>query len=228
MYVHPAFRATREHALRLLRERAFGALVVPTVAAPTAVHVPFLTYEEVDGSLRVELHVARANPIHALVGEGCPALLMCMGPDAYISPDWYGVPNEVTTWTYTAAHLTGTARVLPQSENCAHVDRMVAFFEEQMPGKVPWTANQVDPHRVAAMMHAIVSIELRVEDLQAQLKLIQHKDELRHRGAIAGLRGQADAGSHAIADLMQETLDGRTAAKGNTEAMRKCVVAATA
>ena len=214
MYVHPAFRATRERALRLLRERAFGAFVVPTAAAPTAVHVPFLTYEEANGSLRIELHVARANPIHALIGEGYPALLICTGPDAYISPDWYGTPNEVTTWTYTAAHLTGTARVLPQSENRAHVDRMVAFFEEQMPGKAPWTADRVDPHRVAAMMQAIVSIELQVDDMEAQLKLIQHKDELRHRGAIAGLRGQADAGSHAIADLMQGTLDERAAAKG--------------
>ncbi len=216
MYVHPAFHTTRERALRLLRERAFGAFVVPTAAAPTAVHVPFLTYEEADGSLRIELHVARANPIHALVGEGCPALLICTGPDAYISPDWYGAPNEVTTWTYTAAHLIGTARVLPQSENRAHVDRMVAFFEEQMPDKAPWTTNRMDPHRVVAMMQAIVSIEMRVEDLQAQLKLIQHKDELRHRGAITGLRRQADAGSHAIADLMQETLDERTAVKGGT------------
>ena len=213
MYVHPAFRTTRDRALRPLRERAFGAFVAPTGAAPTAVHVPFLALEEGDGSLRVELHVARANPIHTLVGGGCPALLMCTGPDAYISPDWYGAPDEVTTWTYTAAHLTGTARVLPQSENRAHVDRMVAFFEERMPGKAPWTADRVDPRRVAGMTQAIVSIEMRVEDLQAQLKLIQHKDEARHRGAIAGLRGQADAGSHAIADLMQETLDARAAAK---------------
>ena len=212
MYVHPAFQTTRDLALCLLRERAFGAFVVPTSAAPMAVHVPFLTYEEADSSLRVELHVARANPIHALVGEGCPALLMCTGPDAYISPDWYGAPNEVPTWTYMAAHLSGTARLMPQSENHAHVDRMVAFFEERMQGKRPWTTDRMDAHRIAAMMQAIVSIEFRVEDLQAQLKLIQHKDATRHRGAIVGLRGQADARSQAIADLMQETLNVRTAA----------------
>lgn len=97
MYVHPAFQTTRDRALRLLRERAFGSFVVPTDAAPTAVHVPFLAHEEGGGSLRIELHVARANPIRTLVGEGCPALLMCTGPDAYISPDWYGLPGEVTT-----------------------------------------------------------------------------------------------------------------------------------
>jgi transcriptional regulator len=214
MYVHPAFKASRDRALRLLRERAFGAFVLPTEAAPTAVHVPFLTYED-DGALRIELHVARANPIHTLIGQGSPALLMCTGPDAYISPDWYGAPNEVTTWTYTAAHLAGTARLMPQSENLAHVDRMVAFFENQMPGKSPWTTARVEPSRVAAMMQAIVTIELRVDDLEAQLKLIQHKDTFRHAGAIAGLRAQPDANSHAIADLMQETVDERAKAARN-------------
>jgi transcriptional regulator len=126
------------------------------------------------------------------------------------------VPNEVPTWTYTAVHLTGTARLLPQSENRAHVDRMVAYFEQQLPGKTPWTADRVDPNKVASMMQAIVSVEMRVEDLQAQLKLIQHKDELRHRGAIAGLRSQRNADSHGIADLMQETLDEKASANEGT------------
>ena len=212
MYIHPAFQATRCRALSLLRQRAFGAFVVPTDGAPIAVQVPFLTFEEAGGRVRIELHVAKANPIHRLVGEGCPALLMCTGPDAYISPDWYGQPNEVPTWTYTAAHLTGTARVLPQTDNRAHVDRMVTFFEAQMPGKTPWTAARVDQHRVAAMMQAIVTIEMRVEMVEAQLKLIQHKGAAHHHGAIEGLRGQADAGSDAIAELMQQCLDARSKA----------------
>ncbi len=209
VYVHPAFQTTRERGIGLLRERAYGTFVVPTAAAPAAVHLPFLTHEDGTDALRVELHVARANEIHGLVGAGCPALLMCTGPDAYITPDWYGAPNEVPTWTYTAVHLTGTARVLPEGVNQDHVDRMVAMFEERMPGKAPWSSARLDPNRMAMMMKAIVTIEMRVEGVQAQLKLIQHKDEARHRGAIGGLRGQADAGSHAVADLMQETLDAR-------------------
>ncbi|MCJ2049471.1 FMN-binding negative transcriptional regulator [Methylobacterium sp. J-070] len=216
MYVHPAFQTTRERGLDLLRERAYGTFAVPTSAAPSAVHLPFLTYEDGKDTLRIELHVARANTIHTHVGDGCPALLMCTGPDAYISPDWYGMPNEVPTWTYTAVHLTGTARVLPAAVNQDHVDRMVAYFEERMPGKAPWTSARLDPSRMAMMMKAIVTIEMRVEGVEAQLKLIQHKDEVRHRGAIGGLRRQPDAGSHAIADLMQETLDTRLTAQGST------------
>ncbi|WP_293795247.1 FMN-binding negative transcriptional regulator [uncultured Bosea sp.] len=212
MYVHPAFTTTRETALGILRERAYGVFVVPTATAPTAVHLPFLTYEDGDEALRVELHVARANPIHKLIGEGCPALLICNGPDAYITPEWYGMPNEVPTWTYTAVHLTGTARVLSENMNRDHIDRMVSFFEARMPEKAPWTTESLAPQKMAMMMKAIVTIELRIDGVQAQLKLIQHKDETRHRGAIAGLRRRPDADSHAIADLMQETLDARLAA----------------
>ncbi len=211
MYVHPAFQTSRERALRLLRERAFGMFVVPTVGAPTAVHTPFLIHENGDGALRAELHVARANPIHELIGESCPALLICAGPDAYISPVWYGAENEVPTWTYVTVHLTGTARPLPQSENHAHVDRLAAYFEAQLEPDRPWSTKRVEPHRIAAMMQAIVSIEFQIDDLQAQLKLIQHKDASRHAGAIAGLRSQPDPNGHAIADLMQETLDQRSA-----------------
>lgn len=214
MYVHPAFQASRDKGLELLRERAYGTFVVPSAAAPTAVHLPFLTYEDAGTALRIELHVARANPIHDLVGDGCQALLMCTGPDAYITPDWYGMPNEVPTWTYTAVHLTGLARVLPSAVNRDHVDRMVALFEGRMLGKAPWTSDRLAPERMARMMEAIVTIEMRVDDVQAQLKLIQHKDEVRHRGAIDGLRRHRAPGSLAIADLMQETLNARLADAG--------------
>jgi transcriptional regulator len=212
MYVHPAFQTTRDRALLMLRERGFGTFVVPNPdGPPSAVHVPFLIFEEGE-RLRVELHVARANPLHTLIAaEGTHCLLCCMGPDAYISPEWYGAPNEVPTWTYTAVHLTGMTRLLPLAENRAHVGRMVATFEGRLANNAaPWTVEQVDPAKVAAMMQAIVSMEMIVDDVNAQLKLIQHKDAVRHRGAIAGLRRQSDGGSHAIADLMQATLDERT------------------
>jgi len=70
MYVHPAFGIGAAAAVAILRERAFGLLVVPAADAPFGVHVPFLVDEMPDGGLRVTLHVARANPIHGHVGSG--------------------------------------------------------------------------------------------------------------------------------------------------------------
>jgi transcriptional regulator len=206
MYVHPAFGIGAAAAVAILRERAFGLLVVPAADAPFGVHVPFLVDEMPDGGLRVTLHVARANPIHGHVGSGCKALLACLGPDAYISPDWYGIADQVPTWTYTSVHLTGTARVVPQQDHLAHVDRLSAHFEARLAPKPPWTSAKMQEARRAAMLQAIVVIAMDVDTIEAQNKLNQTKSEAARRGAMVGLRTRGDAGSLAIADLMEATL----------------------
>ena len=214
MYVHPAFRTEIADALAMLGARGFGLLVIADPAGmPHAVHIPFLAERRDDG-LRIELHVARANPIHALVGEqGRPALLAVQGPDSYLSPDWYGVPNQVPTWTYTAVHLAGMARPLPEAAIPGHLERLSAAFEGRLAPKAPWRMEKVEPNRLAAMMRAIVGIEVLVpaEGIQAQRKLIQHKGETEHHGAIAGLSARPDAGAQAIAALMAGNLAKKTA-----------------
>jgi transcriptional regulator len=204
MYAHPAFQIETAEALALLRDRAFGLFVVPTPDGPHGVHVPFLVNEKVDGQLWVELHVARANTIHSFIGACTKALLVCQGPDAYISPDWYSVPNQVPTWTYTSVHLTGTARIRPEAEHLEHVERLSAFFEDRLLPKKPWSPSKMDGTRRAAMLKGIVAIAIDVETIEAQKKLVQHKGEVEHQGAIAGLRSRGDSGSLAIAQLIED------------------------
>jgi len=205
MYVHNAFKIDRPRAIALLRQRAFGMLVVPAPNAPAAVHVPFLVNEGPNEKLSLELHIARANSLHTMIGDGGKVLLICQGADAYISPDWLGVPNQVPTWTYQAVHLTGTVRRQPDEETPAHLVRLSAYFEQRLLPKQPWTMDKLDDDRRTMLQKVIVPIVIEVETIEAQHKLIQHKGETEHTGAIAGLRGGLDAGSHVIADLMQET-----------------------
>ena len=210
MYIHPAFRIDPDQAFALLRARGFGMLVVAdTHGRPAAVHVPFLAEQTAEGGVRVELHVARANRLHEMVAPGGqPALLTCQAADAYISPDWYGVPNQVPTWTYSAVHLNGTLHVLAEAAGLAHVDRLSTAFEHQLLPKKPWTSDKMDPARRAAMMRAIVSLELIVlpDGIEAQSKLIQHKGAVERQGAIAGLRERGDAASMEVAAMMERTL----------------------
>jgi transcriptional regulator len=206
VYQHPAFKIDAAEAIALLRERSFGILTVPTDGAPFAVHVPFLIGTGDDGSLHVDIHVARANPIHTYIGGGCKALLICQGPDAYISPDWYGIENQVPTWTYTAVHVQGTARLLPDDGKLEHVDRLSALFEQQLLPKVPWTSGKMDRARRSAMLNAIVGIKIDVESVEGQKKLAQQKGNSERRGAIAGLRKRGRHQDLEIAALMELTL----------------------
>jgi len=201
MYVHPAFKVDSAEALAMLRDRAFGLLVVTTPNGPVGVHLPFLVDERDDGRLRVDLHVARANALHSHIGQGAKVMLACSGPDAYISPDWYGVPNQVPTWTYTSVHLAGTARMMPESGLLAHVDRLSAYFEGQLLPKKPWTSGKMDETRRAAMLKAIVGIEIEVTRLVGKAKLSQNKDvrDIQSAGEALNAKGERVIGDAMLA-----------------------------
>ena len=87
MHPNPAFRQDpREKNLAFARARGFGILSVNGPEGPLAAHIPFLLNDDASFA---ELHLARSNPI-ARATLPAPALLAVAGPDAYISPDWYG------------------------------------------------------------------------------------------------------------------------------------------
>ncbi len=198
MYVHPAFKTDPEISLAFMRERGFGTLVAVDGMQPVAVHVPFAV--SADGT-EVELHVARANPIHGVIARQPRVLLTCTGPDAYIAPDWYASPSQVPTWNYVSVHAAGEARLMEPEDIRRHLDRLSARFESGLSAD-PWSPAKVDPQRIAAMSNAIVGIVVRLETVEGQWKLGQHKGMPDHRGAAAGLRRQADPAAHAVADLM--------------------------
>ncbi len=77
-----------------------------------------------------DLHLARSNPI-ARADLPAPALIAVSGPDAYVSPDWYGAAtDQVPTWNYVAVHLRGTLAALPVETLRAHVDALSARLRE--------------------------------------------------------------------------------------------------
>lgn len=202
MYVHTAFKADPDASRSFLSERGFGTLVAIGDTHPMAVHVPFL-FAPSGGGGRIELHVARANPIHAVIAGNPNVLLACTGPDAYVSPDWYGSPNQVPTWNYIAVHATGRAQIMDRNWLPGHLERLSAVFEAWCP-KVAWTMDKVDPQRIAAMVNAIVGVTIEVETVEGNWKLGQHKGRDDHEGAVAGLRTTGSSGSAAVADLMDQ------------------------
>jgi transcriptional regulator len=208
MYLHPAFKIDTAEALPILRQRAFGLFVVAAPDAPFGVHVPFLVEGTPEAGLRIALHVARANPIHSHIGDGCKALLACSGPDAYVSPDWYGSENQVPSWIYSAVHVNGTAKIMPRETHLEHVDRLSEEFEKRLAPKPPWNSRKMDAKKRAAMLTAIVAISIDVEAVHAQKKLIQHKSVAEQMGAADGLAGRGDANSSALADMIGTHLKG--------------------
>jgi len=195
MHPNQIFRRHDEgDSIQLLRQRSFGTLAINAEGGPLLAHVPFVLSEDAS---EVELHLVRSNPILREIKEPQRVVLSVTGPHSYISPDWYGVEDQVPTWNYVAVHLRGELSILDQGELSGVLDRLSAQFEQRINGKAPWKSDKMTPDVLTKMMRMIVPCRLRIDDLQSTWKLNQNKTEAaRHRAAhgvaAAGIGQEVD------------------------------------
>lgn len=182
MHPNPVFHT--EDASRNLayaRDRAFGLLAVNGVEGPLLSHIPFLL--DTDGKT-IWLHLVRSNPIARLLKEPHAATLAVSGPDSYVSPDWYGVDDQVPTWNYVAVHISGLLERRPQEELHGLLDRQSALFENRLLPKTPWKTEKMSEGVMERMMRQIVPCRMEVTGVDGTWKLNQNKpDEVRLRAA---------------------------------------------
>ncbi|MDP8913663.1 MAG: FMN-binding negative transcriptional regulator [Pseudomonadota bacterium] len=191
----------RDEMLAFVARVAFSTIFFSAEGGLRVVHVP-VTVEAPD---RLRFHLARSN--RAASGlDGSQVLLSCLGPDAYISPDWYGTPDQVPTWNYVAVECEGTARRLSEDDLVAQLDRLSAAHESRLVPKAPWTRDKMTPGRFEAMTRAIACFEIEVGELRGTRKLGQNKKPAEREGALGGL---AAAGRPDMAELMRREFAGR-------------------
>ncbi|PZQ95488.1 MAG: negative transcriptional regulator [Cereibacter sphaeroides] len=202
MHPNPAFRQTPADAnLSFARERGFGVLTINGAEGPLASHVPFLMSD--DGAM-VDLHLARSNPI-ARAALPVPALLAISGPDGYISPDWYGMEDQVPTWNYVAVHLRGTLSPLPPESLRGHLDALSARFEAELLPKKPWTSDKMSEGSMERMMRMILPFRLTITSVDGTWKFSQNKPEEARLSAAEALgRRKGEAAVSVLARMMRE------------------------
>jgi transcriptional regulator len=202
MHPNPAFRRVEiAQSLELVRERSFGILCAQGPEGPLASHVPFLLSN--DGSV-VDFHLVRNSAMARAIADGAAVRLIVEGPEGYISPDWYGVADQVPTWNYVAVHLLGKARLAEETGFRDMLDRLSAHFESRLLPKKPWTSDKMTEGVMERMMRGIVPCVMQVSDVQATWKLGQNKTEEARLGAAEGLDRQ---GNPALARLMRNPPD---------------------
>ena len=200
MHPNPAFRAeTRDRNLAFARSRGFGMLAVNADPAPLLSHIPFLLND--DGT-EVRLHLVRSNPI-ARLGE-TPAVIAVTGPDGYISPDWYGIPDQVPTWNYVAVHLRGRLEPLPPETLRGLLDDLSARFETELAPKPAWTAAKMTPEIRERMMRSILPFRFVIEDVDGTWKLGQNKDQTARLAAAANIETGTGQELASLGTLMRE------------------------
>jgi transcriptional regulator len=169
----------RDAMLAFIGEVAFCTICVD---GPAVMHAPVV----VAPPDRLRFHVSRANRAAKSL-EGGRALVSCLGPDAYISPDWYGTPDQVPTWNYVAVEAEGPLRRLETDELVALLEDLAVPHEARLAPKPAWTQAKMSAERFEGLLKAIVGFELSIEDLRGTRKLGQHKQHAERVGAAEGL-----------------------------------------
>lgn len=171
MHPNRAFRWEDRDAMRaLVRDIGFGTLFAATPDGPRAAHLPVV----IDGDT-LSFHVARGNGITRHL-DGNTALFSLLGPDAYVSPDWYGLgPDQAPTWNYLAIELEGRVRRLDEDALLAQIDALADRHERRIMDKQPWTRDKADPAYIRKLLGGITGFELEISAWRGTMKLAQSK-----------------------------------------------------
>jgi transcriptional regulator len=147
------------------------------------------------------MHLVRSNPILRLLP--CDAVIVVMGPDGYVSPDWYGVEDQVPTWNYVAVHARGRLERLPDAEMRAMLDRQSADYEARLAPKPPWRVDKMSPEALERMLRQIVPCRMAVASVDATWKLSQNKPDAVRLRAAEAVEGGLGSELVALAGLMR-------------------------
>lgn len=207
MYLPEPFAEERLDVLHGAVEQAgLATLVTVGSAGLVATHLPLLLDRRAGAYGTLYGHLARANP-QWRDAEGTQALVIFLGPEAYVSPSWYATKQEsgrvVPTWNYLAVHGYGPLHTYADPQRLrAHVERLTARHESRQPA--PWQVSDAPEDFLAGMLRGIVGIEIPIERLEGKWKLSQNRPEADRLGTIAGLRARGEAGDAAVAGLMEQ------------------------
>lgn len=193
MHPNAAFRWEDRDAMRAFaKDVGFGMLFLNTPDGPHVAHLPF-----VDD--RIGFHMARNNAIARYL-EGAESLFVINGPDGYISPDYYGIPDQVPTWNYVAIELVGSVRKMDEAVLIAQSDALSHHQESKLAPKPVWTRAKMADGMFEKMLRGIDGFEMHITTWRSTLKLGQNKAEAVR---IAAADGAEEAGNGAIADAMR-------------------------
>lgn len=196
MHPNSSFRWEDRDALRAFAsEVGFGSIFATTPDGPRVAHAPFVFLDEG----RIAFHLARGNALTKHLG-GMEGLFLVNGPDAYISPDWYLIDDQVPTWNYLALELQGPVRQLSRDELAAQVDAVSSAQEQRLAPKPEWTKEKMTAGLFDKMLGAIVGFEMAITAWRGTAKLGRNKTPDVRENAANGLENR---GAMAMAHLMR-------------------------
>jgi transcriptional regulator len=178
-----------------LAHQPFVTLAAAPDGRPRVAHAPVVMRRTGEGVV-LDFHLARSNSLAPFLEAGFPAVIVALGPEAYVSPDWYASSDHVPTWNYLTVEAEGPAAAFGEDELVRLLDDLSAQEEARLSPKPAWTRAKMAPGRFEGLLKGIIGARLTVERLEGTFKLSQNRSPADRAGVIAAL------GDHPIAALM--------------------------
>lgn len=202
MHPNPIYRKTgRDRNIAFARDMSFGVLSINGADGPLLSHIPFVLNED---NTALEAHLLASNPIWRALETPQKAVIAVNGPNGYISPDWYGIEDQVPTWNYVAVHLRGQLERVEQDVLQDHLDRLSEQFEARLLPKPIWRSDKMSADMLTKFRRMIRPVSLQISSIEGTWKLNQNKpDEARLSAATSIETSQYGMETEALAALMR-------------------------
>jgi transcriptional regulator len=208
MYTPKAFEVTDLPLLQqAMKQSDLATLVTTTSRGLVATHLPLLLDETTGEYGTLTGHVSRANVQWRETDVEAEALVIFLGLDSYVTPNWYPAKQEtgrvVPTWNYAAIHAYGRINFFEDVERIRTVvTELTRKHEASFPA--PWQVTDAPSVYIDAQLKAIIGFDLEILRLEGKQKFNQNRSLEDRLGVIEGLRGLGDERKTEVAELMEE------------------------
>ena len=202
----PAYNQLEDRAelMDFMRANSFVILVTGAGGSLHASHLPVQVTRDGE-TVRLDMHMARANPQWKEFFDDEEVLVVFPGPHAYISPRWYEEQERVPTWNYAAVHAYGLPRVIDdRALKRESQRRLIAALDPQWLARFDALASGY----VDRMLDGIVNFEIAVTRIETRWKLSQNRSRREQQLIAAELEKSRDSAARSLAELTRRHLAG--------------------
>jgi transcriptional regulator len=207
MYTPKAFEVTDLPLLHAaMKQSELATLVTNTTHGLVATHLPLMLDVTRGEYGTLTGHVSRANLQWRESDSEAEALIIFLGLDTYVSPNWYPAKQEtgrvVPTWNYAAIHAYGRVTFFEDAERLrALVTELTQKHEASFPA--PWQVSDAPATYIDSQLKAIVGFECQITRLEGKQKFNQNRSVEDRLGVIEGLLELQDERKRQVAELME-------------------------
>jgi transcriptional regulator len=218
MYTPKAFEVADLALLHAaMKQSELATLVTMTTQGLVATHLPLLLDEAKGEYGTLTGHVSRANLQWRETDPDAEALIIFLGLDTYVSPNWYPAKQEtgrvVPTWNYAAIHAYGRLTFYEDPEWLRNmVTELTKRHEASFPA--PWKVTDAPAVYIDSQLKAIVGFEFNIVRLEGKQKFNQNRSLEDRLGVIEGLRALGEERKGEVAELMEEIESRRETSEG--------------